>query len=110
MKETGVRREEKARVELARSWSVTAGGGEGGELVSAQSWRGRETGARGRGVGVSRLFRAGTKESRMTNAKRARGQPDPRAKSRRAARRGDKRGCWKAGSPPTLVQRTTREK
>lgn len=28
-------------------------------------------------------FAAGTKESRMTNAKRARGQPDPRAKSRR---------------------------
>lgn len=36
-------------------------------------------------MGVSRLFRAGTKESRMTNAKRARGQPDPRAKSRRGA-------------------------
>lgn len=46
----------------------------------------------GRAVGVSRLFRAGTKESRMTNAKRARGQPGPRAKSRRDM--GGKRGCW----------------
>lgn len=59
-------------------------------------------------MGVSRLFRAGTKESRMTNAKRARGQPDPRAKSRHGA--GIKEDVGRLGSPPSLVQRTTREK
>lgn len=66
-------------------------------------------------MGVSRLFRAGTKESRMTNAKRARGQPDPRAKSRRGVGMKEDVGRLeerKRESPPTLarVQRTTREK
>jgi hypothetical protein len=42
--------------------------------VAGAGVRGWEGG--GKREGVSRLFRAGTKESRMTNAKRARGQPD----------------------------------
>lgn len=46
---------------------------------------------------ISRLFRAGTKESRMTNAKRARGQPDLRAKS---VAWGIKEDVGSPGSPP----------
>jgi len=53
-----------------------------------------------RAVGGSRLFRAGTKESRMTNAKRARGQPDPRAKSRRGV--GIKEDVGRLGVHPLL--------
>jgi len=79
------------RLEVTRSRSVTVGGGE-------------HTGFAGQGGEgcISRLFRAGTKESRMTNAKRARGQPDPRARAREQgeSRHGDKRGCWKPWESP----------
>ncbi|CAL1685855.1 unnamed protein product [Lasius platythorax] len=73
-------REEMGRVELARSWSVTA--------------RREGVGEHGVGGGVSRLFRAGTKDSRMTNAKRARGQPD--LCEQRTSQHGDKKGCWES--------------
>jgi len=50
-------------------------------------------GRKTRTVGVSRLFRAGTKESRMTNAKQACTRSTGSAS--KDSWRGNKRGCWK---------------